>query len=173
MTENVENKHEAFAREWYHNGRNGTKAYKAVYSDELEDSVAAAGASRMLSYAKVKSVIQELEKETQFRHGITFDRIVDELKSIAFNDITEMMNDKGEVHEFVHMDPAVRRTISELQVTSRSAPDSDYVEKQTKLKVYDKLKAIDKLCHLFGLDKPKQVDLSGIQFVMPPKEEKE
>lgn len=54
-----------FARRYFENGKNGSKAYRDTYGrgKNLKDSTCSANASRLLKNAKVQEYLSELNKK--------------------------------------------------------------------------------------------------------------
>lgn len=68
----LSDKQQAFVDEYLVNGFNGLKAYIKAYPDSSEES-AQSSASRLLENAKVKTAIEEAQKENRKRSRMTQD----------------------------------------------------------------------------------------------------
>lgn len=68
---------------------NGTRAYRAVYSNVKNDDTARANASRLLANANVKEYIEKRMKAREKRTEITQDMVLRELAAIAFSNGTD------------------------------------------------------------------------------------
>lgn len=78
---------------------NGTRAYKAVYGDNLNDNTAAVNASKLLRNTKVRSEIERLLEDPIGRRNEIRARVLKELEQIAFDpgEIDINYNKEGEV----------------------------------------------------------------------------
>ena len=95
-------------------------------------------------YPPVKQRIEELRAQTYRRHEKTVDRLINELATIAFSDIRDVLSfsENGVViKNSDDLPDSVAGAISEVSM------DGDKV----KVKLYDKLAAIDKLGKHFGM----------------------
>ncbi len=72
-------KHEAFVQEYVKDG-NGTRAYKAVYGEEVKG--AKQSARNLLELASVQERLIEARAELAVAHGLSQDQIVEDLQSI-------------------------------------------------------------------------------------------
>ena len=72
-------KHEAFVQEYVKDG-NGTRAYKAVYGEEVKG--AKQSARNLLELATVQERLVEVRTELAVKHGLSQDQIVEDLQSI-------------------------------------------------------------------------------------------
>lgn len=74
---------------------NGTRAYKAVYGDQISDETAAVSASRLLRNDKVCSETERLVGLMQNRRTERRRRVIDNLEQIAYDDLeTDVFRDK-------------------------------------------------------------------------------
>ena len=95
-------------------------------------------------YPPVKQRIEELRAQTYRRHEKTVDRLINELATIAFSDIRDVLSfsENGVViKNSDDLSDSVARTISEVSM------DGDKV----KVKLYDKQTAINQLGKHFGM----------------------
>lgn len=131
---------------------------------------------------RIRKEIERLQKET----GVTSEKVLLELGRIAFSDLTEFMAWSGEGANFydsAELDEEQRAVISEVQAeTTRYYPrDEDAPsEERVKLKVklYDKLAALDKLARHFGILKDKvdvthsgEIAITEVEIARPKGEE--
>ena len=113
-------------------------------------------ASRLLSFVKVREAIKDAMGARSRRTGITADRVVRELAALAFSNISDFI----EVHAdgSVHIDllRATRDRAAAIHdvVVRRSAEgsgDEGRSVKLTRIKLCDKVKALDMLARHLGM----------------------
>lgn len=85
---------------------NGTRAYKAVYGQNLSDNSAAVSASKLLRNPKVCAETERLFAEVANRRNERKARVTEELELIAYNDLEcDVYRDKqGEIVEVSRKD---------------------------------------------------------------------
>ena len=119
-------------------------------------------------HPSVKKRIAEIREQTHKRHEKTVDRLINELANIAFADIRDVLgfSEKGVViKNSEDLPDHVARTVSEVSM------DGDKV----KVKLYDKLAAIDKLGKHFGMfiERREVTGANGKDLIPAPMEDLE
>lgn len=91
-------RHKAFCDEYLANGRNGYRAYIAIYGEKDNRDTAEANASRLLTNAKVKEYLKERSEDIAEALGITFEWILKEQRDIYHMAKTKgLYDDKGKL----------------------------------------------------------------------------
>lgn len=96
----------------------------------------------------VQLAIAEEQAERAARLEVSADKVVEELASIAFSDITDYVDIRKRSVSFKSIDkitPSQRRAIAEIR-TSQTGPT-----RTIQFKLYDKMKALTKLCDHLGI----------------------
>ncbi len=130
--------------EWFLNGFNVFQAVKAVKNSDKANTIKLYG-NRLMKKPEVKKYIQS--KTTALRAATHVDHvhILNELLSFAYSDVTTFIG--LEPNEIKALPPDIRRCIKDIETTTKSwiDPVSKGVVKEvtTKIKLIDKLKAID------------------------------
>ena len=133
----------AFVREYLLDYRGAEAALRAGYAE----SGAAVTASRLLKDEDVKMAIAEAEQIQRERHELTLDRVLVELWRIATADIRDVCEiEGGEIYyaDTADMTDAQAAAISEITL------DKDG---KVKVKMHNKIAAIDQIAKIFGLHK--------------------
>jgi phage terminase small subunit len=160
-------KNKLFIEEYLSNGLNATKAYKAIYHAK-NDNVARASAAQLLAKPKVAEAIKErIDQILGDKAELTM-KTIEELKRIAFADITEFLSYDNNSVTFNPSEDVDTRPIESVEITrlkTITAEDGkDLVTEKMKLKLHDKKGALESLCKYLGLFKEK-VELSGSTIV--------
>ena len=140
-----------------HNGAAAAK--RAQYSEDT----AAEQACRMLKAPKIKDRIAELMDEQAERTQITADRILVELFRLATVDLSEAFDAHGHLLRIDEMPANVRRSIAGFEIDALyegSGRDKFHVGETKKIKLYDKIRALE----LLGKNKKlftDKLDVSG------------
>ena len=124
---------------------NATRAYKAVYKICKTDETAAASAARLLKKDKVMRYIDKRMTERSERTEVTQDRVIRELASIAFADLSDFVKidptGRVVITQTAELTPAQRRAVSMIKETR------DGVE----VRLYDKQRALELLGKHMGM----------------------
>lgn len=151
---------------------NASRAYKTVYSSCKKDETAKAAASRLLTNVNVKAYIQQRKEDLQKRVDITQEDVIKELSRIAFGDIRKLYNECGGLKNIQDLDDDTAAIITSVETTEEFegyGNDREQVGYTKKLKMADKLKALDLLGKYFGIfqekleinsDKPFEVNIN-------------
>lgn len=124
---------------------NGTKAAeRAGYS---EDS-AASQASRLLRNDNVAAFLKELIRKRAAAVDLSAERVLAEIMKLAFSDLSQAFNDKGELKSFVDMPEDIRRAIAGVEVDELYegfGKDREQIGVTKKIKLWDKPKSLEML----------------------------
>lgn len=124
---------------------NGAKAASDVgYSKRT----ARKQASRLLTKADLKQYIKDLLDKKAIRSEITADRILEEIRRIAFFSLSSLYHDDGRLKEPHEL------TVEDGAVISSFKSRKDVVDSKSEIyeyKTYDKQKSLELLCRHLGL----------------------
>ncbi|NKB56509.1 MAG: hypothetical protein GKS00_09250 [Alphaproteobacteria bacterium] len=102
--------------------------------------------------------LHQLHAISMARHMRRKDRVIEELANIAFADASDLFRwgpDGVTITDVADLTPAQRRLVAKASTTKTAQGGT------TRLEIYDKLSALDKLCKLFGLYAPYGRELTG------------
>ena len=142
---------------------NGTRAAIAAgYSEKT----AKEQASQTLTKLNVKSYIDELQKDLQKQVGISRLMVANELKKLAFSNAADLRSGWTDLKQWDQLTDDQKATIGEV-VHSEVQIGEDAVKQILKVRQYDKLKALQMLCKMFGWEEPKEEEESKAQDRQP------
>jgi phage terminase small subunit len=119
---------------------NATKAAtEAGYSAKTAKSQG----QRLLTNDDVANALADAMKKRSERTEITADRVLHELAAIAFLDPGKVFTPTGDVRSLDDMDASVRRAIASVETFSST--DGDAINTVKKVKMNDKLRALELL----------------------------
>jgi phage terminase small subunit len=157
MSEEMKPEHRVFCEEvvidW-----NQTRAYMVAYPNCKEES-AAANASRLIRKDKVKAYIQEVQKDLSKLTGVTAARNILELKKVAYTNLSDLKKDWDEFKDWDNLTEEQKASISEITVSKVEFEGGE--KTMVKVKVHDKIKAIQALNKMLGFDIQEQTDPFG------------
>ena len=145
---------------------NASEAYRRAFScDGWKDKSVWEKASALLSNVKVESRVKELQEERKEQSDITKDRILTELSNIAFSSIAHLHNTWIERKDFEMLTEKQKSSIKSIStkilkknVGTNENPEIIDVE-YVKIELYDKIKAIERICKMLGYDEPTVLEL--------------
>lgn len=125
---------------------NATRAYKEVYDNEMEDTVAAAAASRLLRNVNVRKAVQvQMGHQLEDKDALAR-RIIDEHSKIAFAHSAMIMDGISSfgyvVKDFSEIPDEYKAAIAGFKKTA---------EGLLEVKFYDKQKSLDSLARILGM----------------------
>ena len=135
---------------------NATNAYQKVYN--CTHSTADTNGARLLGNARIQAAIAEQNKKLLDKYQITEEEILQEFAAIAFQDIKNIFNDDGTLKQLKDLSPEARKTIAGIEVTSisgGSGEDDKQYGMLHKVKLNDKLKALDALARTMAMFKDR------------------
>lgn len=160
MGAGLTDKQEAFCNE-YLVDLNATQAAKrAKYS---EDSAGSIG-HELLKKPEIQHRIEQLREETGKGFNITRERVAQEYARIAYSDIGSLVNAEGGIKNIAGLPADVTAAISSVEVFEEFETlgfEKEKVGETKKLKLWDKVKALDSLCKLMGYNAPTRTELTG------------
>ena len=132
---------------------NGARAARAAGYSEKNDAVIA---YQTLRRPHVQAYIGQVIQERTIRTQVTADRVVEELAKIAFASIGDYVEFGPEGVKFKNKDEVDSALISEISET-----DTESGGKKKKIKLHDKMKALELLGKHLGMFSEKQVHEVG------------
>jgi len=113
----------------------------------------------------IKSAIEEAQKEARKLAKVKLERILEEYKAIAFSSITDFLRfDAKGIHILDSADIEKRLLPALAEVTEAKTANG----KTTRLKLHNKIAALDALCRVLGFDgkQDENQDLPPIRIVI-------
>lgn len=145
-------KHEMFCQNII-KGMNQTEAYKAA-GYKCSDEIARRNASRLLTKVDISERMDELRRQIEEKFEISKNKILKELARIAFFDPKELFNPNGTLKKIDQLDEDTAAVIAGLEVVTIYAGKGDAkksVGTLLKIKLADKIKALDSLARIKGM----------------------
>lgn len=140
-------------------GLTNVAAYREACPHSVSnDHTAERNVSRMRKLPQCASFLKQLQEVSARRHTRRKDRVIEELVNIAFADAGDLFRwgpDGVIIKDVEDLTPAQRRLVAKAATTKTAQGGT------TRLEVYDKLSALDKLCKAFGLYTPERRELTG------------
>lgn len=137
-------KQEMFCREYVVDLNGKQAAIRTGYSKKTAE----VQASHLLSKPKVKAFVDELIKKRASKMEITADLVLGEILRLARVDLSQAYDDAGNLLHPKQMPEDVRRAISSIEVFEEHegvGRDRKYIGDTTKVKFWDKTKALELL----------------------------
>ena len=165
--------HEAFCQR-YRLSFNATQAAtEAGYSSKTARSQG----SRLLTNVDIQERLRELATAAQERNDVTEDRVIEELRRIAFLDLRELFTWDDERAAYVPSGELSAEAVAAVQsiktkTSTRALGDATETTIELDLKTYDKLTALDKLARHLGMFTERVDVTSGGESVVtafPPR----
>lgn len=130
----------------YIKSRNATQAaIKAGYS---ERSARVTGA-RLLTYADISKYINKKLDETKKKLQLTEEKVLDEIRKLAFSDLKDYVNGGNNILEIKGLSNEKTAAIQGIKIEERTIKGQTIVNQEIKL--YNKLDALEKLAKHLGL----------------------
>lgn len=157
-------RHETFCQKYLKTG-NASEAFRVAYphSSNWKPESVNGRASKLL--AKVQPRVDELQKEQQERCAITKDRLLSELGKVAFANFADiydkLVNQGMSINDLTPEEKAAIKSITTRFVGTTTNDEGDKVPVGIlKIELHDKLKAIERICHMLGFDEPTESKVS-------------
>jgi phage terminase small subunit len=130
-------------------------AIKAGYSENCARQLA----SDTLSKPYIQDYISEIQKDIAKEAGISFLSQVLELKKLAYTDISTLFVDWVKLEDFNSLSKEQKGAILEISYKKDKIKDTDIETEFVKLKLHDKIRAIQEINKMLGYSIEK-VDLT-------------
>lgn len=146
---------------------NASESYRRAYScKNMKDNTVNRKAIELLNNGVITARVKELQLEQKEKSDITKERILQELSGIAFSTIADMHNTWIERKEFDRLSKKEKSSIKSIStkvlkknIGTRDEPEIVDVE-YVKIELYDKIKAIERICKMLGFDSPTEVNIN-------------
>lgn len=146
---------------------NASEAYRRAYSCvNMKAETINIKAFELLNNGKITVRVKELQEEQKNKSDITKERVLEELANIAFSSISDMHDTWIERKEFELLTAKQKASIKSIStkilkknIGTKDEPDIVDVE-YVKIELHDKLKAIERICKMFGWDAPEKKEIS-------------
>lgn len=130
-------------------------ARRAGYSEETAYSTG----WENLRKPEIQDRIKELRDTMAKGFNITRERIIEEYRRIAYFDIRQIHTIDGAIKPIQDLDEESAAAVAGIEVYEEKVPSDDENENITvgqvkKIKIADKVKALDALCRIFGYNAP-------------------
>lgn len=157
-------KHALFVAEYLKDLNATQAAIRAGYSQ----ASAYSQGQRLLKHAEVDRAIREGKSRRAKRVEVSADRVLAELKAIAFSNVADIIDVNGgdvSVRDISQLAQRHQRAIESITQTKseRLSPDggAPLETVQTKIKMHSKVTALRMLMDHIGMDAPKKTELTG------------
>jgi len=141
-------KQEKFAQVYVETG-NASEAYRQAYNaKKWTENAVAVNACKTLGLANVSLRVNELKARQLEKHDVTINRVVSEYRKLAFLDIRRAFDDEGNLRPIQDLDDDTAAAIAGLEfeeVFERDGATRNHVGRIHKLKLSDKIRALDSL----------------------------
>jgi phage terminase small subunit len=147
----VQARHDAFARAFKLNGGNAKQAAIAAgYKPTNAHTIGFQLAERL----KLREAARTHEQRILEKNALTQERVLEELKRIVFADPRKFYDKNGRLKPIHELDDATASALASIDVDSLYAgrgPKKKLAGTTTKIRMHDKLAAIDKAMRYLGL----------------------
>ena len=113
-----------------------------------------------------------MQEEQKEKSDITKERVLQELSGIAFSSIADMHNTWIERKEFEKLSRKEKSAIKSIstKIFKKNIGTSDEPEivdvEYVKIELYDKIKAIERICKMLGFDSPTEMNINRTEEEM-------
>jgi len=161
-------KRQALFAEEFVKDRNATQAaIRAGYSPKTANEQA----TRLLAKVSVKSEVTKLSKQVAKRNNLTSDRLVREYKSLAYSNITNYLDENGNIalHQLKTLPKHLSAAIESVQTSTTTNPKTGEVTVHVKIKLYSKTTALEAIAkHLGWFEKDNLQQPASVINIQPP-----
>lgn len=147
----VEARHEKFRQEFKRNGGNATQA--AIFAGFAPHSAEVTGAKLAKRY-QLREAARTHEQTLLEKSRLETERVLEELRRIVFADPRKFYNADGSLKSVVDLDDDTAAALSSLdvdEIKEGRGSKMRVVGMTTKIRMHDKLAAIDKAMRYLGL----------------------
>jgi phage terminase small subunit len=128
-------------------------AYRAALSAGYTDNTARKG--DLLHVPKIQAYLKEAMKRSAARAELTHDMLLRELMKVAFCNMSNYYDDRGNPKRMHQLTDDEKSAISYFQLANVTEDDGHIRGEMFKIKLHNKMAAIDKLCKHTGFYKAK------------------
>lgn len=145
-----------FINEYKQDGNGKQAAIRAGYSPKTAE----VQASRLLRNVQVAEAIRQHQEQLRAKSGVTAERVVEELARIGFADLRRVFGADGKLLHAKDIPEDVARAVASIEVTKTAGTKHKPAETTTKIRFWEKPKALHTMAHILGMLKDK-VEHSG------------
>jgi len=142
---------EKFCLEYCKTGKKRESAIKAGYSPHSAQT----SASILLSKPIIEKRIDKIKSNIMESAGITALAVAMELKNIAFSNVSNYFDTWMKVKDFELLTEEQKAGLADIKVTQKTF--NGIKEDIVQFKLHDKLKALEMLSKMFGLNEPEKL----------------
>ena len=139
-------KQSLFVQEYLVDANATQAAVRAGYSKRTARSIG----EENLTKPDIAAAIEDAMLERAARTGVTADRVIQELANLAFFDPADIYDANGALKSINDIPPAARSAIAGLEIAEIRDSDGVPVGRAVKLRLTDRLGALDKLMRHLG-----------------------
>ncbi len=145
-------KQELFAREYLIDLNATQAAIRAGYSRK---TAAQMGAENLIKPV-IAAAIAVKARERLAKADLTAERVLEEIRRLAFSDIGDLLDNDGTPKPLSALSPEQSAAISSYEVVLKNAEAGDgHTDRVLKVRMWDKLKALELLCRHLRLFEPE------------------
>lgn len=159
-------KQENFCNYYIESG-NASEAYRRAYScRKMKPETVNAKSYQLLNNGQITDRVKELQEEQKNKSDITKERILQELSSIAFSTIADMHNTWIERKDFDKLSKQEKSAIKSISTKTLkknigTSDDPEIIDVEyVKIELYDKIKAIERICKMLGFDAASEINVN-------------
>ena len=161
MQKKLSPKQKAFVAEYLIDHNAAQAAIRAGYSIKGARQTA----FKLLTKADIQAALEAKQATIDEKLEITAERTLKEIARVAFSDVRKLFDAKGNLRSLHELDDDTAATLAGVEIIKTTSVDGDddevSIEIQThKIKIADKLSALDKLARHLGLFKEDAADLN-------------
>jgi phage terminase small subunit len=161
------NRQKAFCYEYIKDWNASRACIAAGYSSGSAKEIG----SENLTKPNIKKFISEIQSDIAKQVGISLFSQLNELKKIAYSDISSYFQDWNELTNFDDLTQDQKAAILEINYKKDikvRGEDTDIDTEFVKLKLHEKLKAIEIINKMLGFNQPDNIDIkSGGEIINP------
>ena len=138
----------------------------------MKDETVNRKAIELLNNGMITARVKVLQEEQKEKSDITKERVLQELSGIAFSSIADMHNTWIERKEFEKLSRKEKSAIKSIstKIFKKNIGTSDEPEivdvEYVKIELYDKIKAIERICKMLGFDSPTEMNINRTEEEM-------
>lgn len=129
---------------------------------------------KMYQLPEVKAYVSELRQDQTERTIVTADKVQAEIARLAFSDLRDYYNDRGLLKMPHELSDDVAAALAGIEIDEMFDLKGNKIGDTKKVKLYDKLAALDKLARRLGMyekdnsqKKPDMPDVIQVNVVQP------
>jgi len=156
LLDSMTDKQKAFCKYYIYDWHVTNAAIKAGYSEKTAYSIG----SENLKKPEIQAYIKDLQSEGEKLVNLSKQKVADEYIKIAFSSIANLHNTWITRKEFEHLTEEQKACIAEIstQVRRMTINENLYDVEYVKIKLYDKIKALENLSKLYGYNEAEKFE---------------